>query len=80
MRLRRPSFSFFRRSLTLMLFHSPALTKLVSKHYLTEDVNKEDRQMWPYLQMWFPLYSTALGIAICAGVAAFIMSLGKPHA
>ncbi len=35
--------------------------------------------MWPYLQMWFPLYTTALGIAICVGVAAFVMSLGKPH-
>jgi hypothetical protein len=35
--------------------------------------------MWPYLQIWFPLYATALGIAICAAVAAFVMSHGKPH-
>jgi hypothetical protein len=35
--------------------------------------------MWPYLQTWFPLYTTALGIAICAGVAALLMSQGKPH-
>jgi hypothetical protein len=26
--------------------------------------------MWPYLQMWFPLFTVTLGIAICFGVVA----------
>ncbi len=33
--------------------------------------------MWPYLQMWFPLFTVTLGIAICFGVASFVMSQGK---
>jgi hypothetical protein len=36
--------------------------------------------MWPYLQMWFPFFTVTLGIAVCFGVAAFVMSQGKPHA
>ncbi len=35
--------------------------------------------MWQYLQMWFPLYTATLGIAICFSVAAFLMSQGKPR-
>jgi len=35
--------------------------------------------MWPYLQMWVPLFTATLGVAICFGVAAFVMSHGKPH-
>jgi hypothetical protein len=35
--------------------------------------------MWPYLQMWFPLFTAALGVAICLGVAAFVMSQQKPQ-
>jgi hypothetical protein len=36
--------------------------------------------MWPYLQMWFPLYTAAMGVAIYFGVMAFVMSRGKPRA
>ncbi len=28
--------------------------------------------MWPYLQMWFPLFTATLGVAICFGVASFV--------
>jgi hypothetical protein len=35
--------------------------------------------MWPYLQMWFPLYTFALGAAIYFSVVPLIMSYGKPH-
>jgi hypothetical protein len=31
--------------------------------------------MWPYLQMWFPLYTAALGAAIYFSVVPLIMSL-----
>jgi hypothetical protein len=34
-----------------------------------ETYPKEDRQMWPYLQMWFSLFTATLGVAICFGVA-----------
>jgi hypothetical protein len=35
--------------------------------------------MWPYLQMWFPLFAVALSAAICFGVASVIMGHVKPH-
>jgi hypothetical protein len=35
--------------------------------------------MWPYLQMWFPLFTAALGVAICLSIAAFVMSHGTLH-
>src|SRR5437016_6127624 len=54
---------------------------LVGSLYKTsrETYPKEDRPMWPYLQMWFPLFTATLGVSICFGVAAFVMSHGKPH-
>ena len=33
----------------------------------------EDRQMWFYVQMWFPLLTVALTAAICFSVVSFIM-------
>jgi hypothetical protein len=35
--------------------------------------------MWPYLQMWFPLYAGVLGAAVYFGAVSFILSYGKPH-
>jgi hypothetical protein len=35
--------------------------------------------MWPYLQMWFPLFTAASGVAIYFSVVPLIMSLGKLH-
>jgi hypothetical protein len=35
--------------------------------------------MWPYLQMWVPLFSVGLAAAVCFGVASFVMSHEKPH-
>jgi hypothetical protein len=35
--------------------------------------------MWPYLQMWSPLYAVALGAAIYFSVVPLMMSLGKLH-
>src|SRR6266566_2076391 len=56
---------------------SRALTKVVRNPYIKSREKPEDRQMWPYLQMWFPLFTVTLGIAICFGVASFVMSQGK---
>jgi hypothetical protein len=35
--------------------------------------------MWPYLQMWFPLYTFALGVAVYFSVMSLIMSHEKRH-
>ena len=35
--------------------------------------------MWPYLQMWFPLYAVGLGAAIYFSVVPLIMWQGKLH-
>jgi hypothetical protein len=37
----------------------------------------EDRQMWFYVQTWFPLLTIALTAAICFSVASFIMGHAK---
>jgi hypothetical protein len=39
----------------------------------------EDRQMWFYVQTWFPLLTIALTAAICFSVASFIMRHAKPQ-
>jgi hypothetical protein len=33
--------------------------------------------MWPYLQMWFPLFTAAFGVAIYFSVVPLIMSYGE---
>ena len=35
--------------------------------------------MWSYVQMWFPLLTSALTAAICFSVASFIMGQTKPQ-
>ena len=40
---------------------------------------KEHRQMWFYVQMWYPLLTIALTAAICLSVVSFIRGQAKPH-
>jgi hypothetical protein len=40
---------------------------------------QEHRQMWFYVQMWFPLLTIALTAAICLSVVSFIRGQAKPH-
>ena len=42
--------------------------------------SEEDRQMWFYIQTWFPLLTIALTAAICFSVASFIMGQARPQA
>jgi hypothetical protein len=35
--------------------------------------------MWFYAQMWFPLLTVALTVAICFTVVSFIVGQGKFH-
>jgi len=37
------------------------------------------REMWAYLQMWFPLLTVALTAAICLSTVSFIMGQSKPQ-
>ena len=59
---------------------SGVLTKLAYSHYVKFREKPDLRriaQMWPYLQMWFPLSAVALTAAICFGVASLVMSHEK---
>jgi hypothetical protein len=40
---------------------------------------EEHRQMWFYVQMWYPLLTIALTAAICLSVVSFIRGQAKPH-
>jgi hypothetical protein len=40
---------------------------------------REHYEMWPYVQMWFPLLTVALTAAICFAVVSFIMGQGRIH-
>ena len=40
---------------------------------------QERRQMWFYVQMWFPLMTIALAAVICLSVVSFIMGQAKPQ-
>ena len=40
---------------------------------------QERRQMWFYVQIWFPLMTIALAAVICLSVVSFIMGQAKPQ-
>lgn len=39
----------------------------------------ENHQMWPYVQMLSPLLTISLAVAICFGVASYILRQAKPR-
>jgi hypothetical protein len=50
----------------------PSVVMIAGQHY-------ECRQMWFYVQMWFPLLAIVLTAAICLSVVSFIMGQAKPQ-
>ena len=55
----------------------PSKVEMYDHISLQEKTLQEDRDMWLYVQTWFPLLTVALTAAICFGVVSSIM--GQPR-
>ena len=57
----------------------PSKVEMYHHINLKEKTLQEDRDMWLYVQTWFPLLTIALTAAICFSVASFFMRQAKRH-